>query len=505
MNFEEFGELASQLIQANHAKQALQALNKQQKMFKTLLSQRLLPKEGYSDQQIEALLSLFASMDTNNYENHTGIGEREGRVFSNLVMKRHFHLSHGIGRSGELTSNQPKAAGSSMILQLTNYLVNHALQIAGCRNAKKSIVVPMCTGMTLSLCLRTLANDIKQPNKKFVIWPRIDQQSVLKSIDTAGLVPLVIENIVNEDGSIEADIPAIEKKIQEVGVENILCVLSTTSCFAPRVPDNVFEIGKICHKYQIGHIVNNAYGVQSKIIMENINKTIASSKSTITCFVQSTDKNFMVPVGGAVVASGGECEEFVDKVSKLYAGRANMSPILDLFMTLLSMGERRWKELLSEREELFQYFISKFKTEETTPSENSNAIHSSLSENSQSSAIHVHTKQSLTVNTTAPSQQLITGSNSRNQISFALSLHLSKEQALRLGGRLFYRNCTGPRVVLKDTTKTVVGIDFVGYGAHTNEYPHHYITLACAIGIQKCEIDSFFDIFNKEIGTLTTK
>ncbi|KAG2393329.1 hypothetical protein C9374_006860 [Naegleria lovaniensis] len=494
MNFDEFGELAGKLIQENHAKQALQALNKQQKLFKTLLSQRLLPKEGYSDQQIEALLSLFASMDTNNYENHIGIGEREGRVYSNLVMKRHFHLSHGIGRSGELTSNQPKAAGSSMILQLTNYLVNHALQIAGCKNVKKSIVVPMCTGMTLSLCLRTLANDTKQPNKKYVIWPRIDQQSVLKSIDTAGLAPLVIENLVNEDGSIEADITGIEKKIQQVGAENILCVLSTTSCFAPRVPDDVFEIGKICHKYQIGHIVNNAYGVQSKIIMEKINKAIASSKSTITCFVQSTDKNFMVPVGGAIVASGGECEEFVDKVSKLYAGRANMSPILDLFITLLSMGANRWKELLSEREDLFQYFINKFRTNET---KNSNAA-----ENTESSSIDTSSTNS---SNTSLDHPLITGSNSRNHISFALSLNMSKEQALKLGGRLFYRNCTGPRVVLKEAKKNVVGIDFLGYGSHTNQYPHHYITLACAIGIQQCEIDSFVQMFFKEISTLTTK
>ena len=36
-------------------------------------------------------------------------------------------------------------------------------------------------------------------------------------------------------------------------------------------------------------------------------------------FVQSTDKNFMVPVGGAIVA--GFDETFIDKVSKTYPGR----------------------------------------------------------------------------------------------------------------------------------------------------------------------------------------
>lgn len=38
----------------------------------------------------------------------------------------------------------------------------------------------------------------------------------------------------------------------------------------------------------------------------------------VDAFVQSTDKNFMVPVGGAVVA--GFDEKFIDAVSKTYPG-----------------------------------------------------------------------------------------------------------------------------------------------------------------------------------------
>jgi O-phospho-L-seryl-tRNASec:L-selenocysteinyl-tRNA synthase len=37
-------------------------------------------------------------MDSNNGVNHIGIGEREGRIFSNLVKRRNFGLVHGIGR-----------------------------------------------------------------------------------------------------------------------------------------------------------------------------------------------------------------------------------------------------------------------------------------------------------------------------------------------------------------------------------------------------------------------
>ncbi len=40
----------------------------------------------------------------------------------------------------------------------------------------------------------------------------------------------------------------------------------------------------------------------------------------IDAFVQSTDKNFLVPVGGAVVASSNS--EFVKQVSQVYPGQS---------------------------------------------------------------------------------------------------------------------------------------------------------------------------------------
>ena len=46
------------------------------------------------------------------------------------------------------------------------------------------------------------------------------------------------------------------------GAERVLCVLSTTSCFAPRVPDAVEELAKLCKRRGIGHVINNAYGLQ---------------------------------------------------------------------------------------------------------------------------------------------------------------------------------------------------------------------------------------------------
>jgi O-phospho-L-seryl-tRNASec:L-selenocysteinyl-tRNA synthase len=38
-------------------------------------------------------------------------------------------MGHGIGRSGDVMANQPKAAGSSLLLQLTRYLTISAFKI----------------------------------------------------------------------------------------------------------------------------------------------------------------------------------------------------------------------------------------------------------------------------------------------------------------------------------------------------------------------------------------
>ena len=66
--------------------------------------------------------------------------------------------------------------------------------------------------------------------------------------------------------------------------------------------------------------------------------------------VQSTDKNFLVPVGGAIVNSPSPA--FLQDVAKMYPGRANMSPIFDLFVTFLAMGEDGLVELWTERQRL---------------------------------------------------------------------------------------------------------------------------------------------------------
>ena len=51
-----------------------------------------------------------------------------------------------------------------------------------------------------------------------------------------GYEPVVIENILEGD-MLRTDLTAISEKIAELGCDNVACVLTTTSCFAPRAID----------------------------------------------------------------------------------------------------------------------------------------------------------------------------------------------------------------------------------------------------------------------------
>lgn len=134
--------------------------------------------------------------------------------------------------------------------------------------------------------------------------------------------------------------------------QKILCVLSTTSCFAPRAYDNIVEIAELCKLYNVAHIINIAYGLQCTRIASDV--TQAFKKGRVDALISSTDKNFMVPVGGSVIYSNKK-KDLVDKINKFYPGRASSGPIIDLFLTFLQMGSKTLKELLKQRKENFDY------------------------------------------------------------------------------------------------------------------------------------------------------
>lgn len=372
-----------------------------------------------------------------------------------LVRRRNYNLSHGIGRSGDIEESQPKAAGSSLLNQLTNGLLLDLIKMMGIRSAKKCILLPMATGMSLMLSLLTIKST--RMEAKYVLWSRIDQKSCFKCILSANLVPIIIDTIRNED-ELETNVAEFENQIHKLGAHHIVCIISTTSCFAPRGCDDIEALAQLSKKHNIPHVVNNAYGLQSTFLTHQIEQ--ANRTGNVDLFVFSSDKNLLVPVGGAVVA--GFSKKLVDAVAKRYAGRGSSSQALDVFMTLLSFGKDGYMHLVQERKEMFIYLRQKLRNLSTRHNE----------------------------------KILIT---KRNPISIALTLEtFDKAKVSMIGSMLFTRGVSGCRVISTSDSKSIDGHKFQGWGSHiTNSNNIPYITAAASLGVTKTEIDTFIDKLDK--------
>jgi len=160
----------------------------------------------------------------------------------------------------------------------------------------------------------------------------------------------------------------------------------------------------------------------------------------------------MVPVGGAIVASNDKT--LVSEIAKLYPGRASITPIIDIFITLLSMGAKGFKQLLDERKQMFQYFTTKM---------------------ADFAKIH--------------NEKLLKTPN--NPISFAMSLSNVKDPT-NLGAMLFSRLVSGTRIIALEPMKVVNGFEFKNYGAHIDDYPCSYLNASATIGIRQVDVDAFF-------------
>jgi O-phospho-L-seryl-tRNASec:L-selenocysteinyl-tRNA synthase len=99
-------ELAAGLVPTQFLKNGVNGARKLEKKVGLLLSSRKMPERGWSDNEIEAFLGQLGAMDSNNFA--VGVGEREGRVVNAIVARRCFGMSHGMGRSGNLSGAQPK-------------------------------------------------------------------------------------------------------------------------------------------------------------------------------------------------------------------------------------------------------------------------------------------------------------------------------------------------------------------------------------------------------------
>lgn len=291
-----------------------------------------------------------------------------------------------------------------------------------------------------------------------MIWPRIDQKTCFKSMFTANLIPIVIEPLLVED-ELCTNIDEVEKQINLIGPENILCVFSTTSCFAPRGYDNIKELAVICKKSSLFHVVNNAYGIYCTKIIDILNQSV--KVGSVDVLVSSTDKNFMVPIGGSLVYSPNA--EMINKIKKNYPGRASMAPVLDLFITLLEMGKKKYKNLMTDRKEKYKIL--------------------------KDGMIKIADKYG---------EKII--ENPNNKISIAMTLGnicknaKSKNDITYLGSLFYTRQISGIRIIAPSPELNFNEYKFKNYGSHCQDYPHMpYCSFASAIGVTNEEVNLFLN------------
>lgn len=461
--------LASAFVSKRYVEVGMENVSSTRKMVKELMTHRRIPDKGWDESTIECFLRDIARMDSNNFVGNTGVGEREGRVVCPIVSRRHYHLAHGIGRSGDIAAEQPKAAGSTILAKLVRFLALDAIRLAGVKRAKSCLVLPIATGMTFALVLSTLRR-LRGSRAKFVVWSRCDQKSCFKAILSAGLIPVVVETKIVGD-AVTTDMDNLRRALDECGgPENVLCVASTTSCFAPRTADDVEAIAIECKKRNVPHICNNAYGLQSTRCCHLVNEAMRVGR--LDAFVQSTDKNFQVPVGGAIVASADA--SFVEEVGKSYAGRASMSPLLDLLITFLYVGREKMKRMNRERKSLAKIMRKKL---------------SALAAKYGERVLDIP----------------------QNTISMAMTLShlLSSDNTAdnggaetRLGAMLFRKRVSGVRTVARGVQKTIGDYTFDGFGASVKSFPYPYLTAACALGTTENDVDLFLSRLEKALKSI---
>jgi len=424
-------------------------LNNFLKPIKTLFEQKSVPQNPWSDQQIEFLLGTLSNMDTDKDSDAARVGEREARIASQLHLKTSAGFCHGIGRSGFLTAPQPKAPGGSIMYEISNYLARDILRNFGLPNVKEAIVVPLCTGMSLSLTLAAFRPDGNEI-KRTVLVPQLDHKSLLKSIELMGLKPKIIS------GKIFGDAVRIPVEDIETNIDNdCYAIISITSFFPPREPDNLKEISKIAQEKNLVHIIINAYGVQNPEWMKMIRSAIDAGR--VDAIIQSTDKNFLTPVGGALIAS--PIKENIRKISQSYAGRASATPVVNFLISMLSLGIRGYQNLIEEQQ------LNRKLLEEKL---------SIVADNLNERILEVY-----------------------NPVAVALSLkNLKEEHLFAIGGALYNLRVTGPRVY--NPKESAFGTCCVNY--HTP-----YIVMNAAIGSKKEDIVSAVERFEKAYKQITQK
>ncbi len=405
--------------------------------IRSVFHQRRFPTESLNDNQIDLLLKILASLDTDKDPDAARVGEREARTASPLVDRLSAGFNHGIGRSGHIADPQPKAPGASLMQLIVNHVAFDAMKRLGLSNIKTGIVLPLSTGMSIGLVAAAFRRELGISK---VISPRIDHNSPKRGVELVGLDFEFTPTQLDGD-SVQADIDALESKMRK---EEGVAVLATTTFFPPRESDPVKEISRLCLDNDVPLIVNNAYGVQSQTIMNSIRSAIDAGR--VDMIVQSGDKNFLTPVGSSILASPNT--DAVEWTAGTYAGRATAAPLVQTLASLLSLGLNRYEALRKEQVECRQILDER-----------------------------------LLEITDKVGQRVLKMNN-----PIAAAMTLDGIDVASLGGRLYNRRVTGPRAIKAGE-----------FGSCIDNYPVSYIVMNAAIGATKSDIEEATTKLYKEL------
>lgn len=438
MDKDEFSRILDKTIPESMARRGRTTIDSLMAPIRDVLNRRVFPDKSMTDLQLELMMQILSSMDTDKDPEAARVGEREARIASPFIGTLAAGFNHGIGRSGQLSAPQPKAAGASLMQQVANTIALDAIRKLGLRNAKAGIVTPLSTGMTLALALGALRRELRIQK---VLYPRIDHLSPRRGISLTGLEEVPVSTVIEND-AVRVNLGELETKISRT---KSCAVLSTTTFFPPRESDPMKAIARLCADHDIPLVVNNAYGVQSQDTMNQLRSAIDAGR--VDAIVQSSDKNFMAPVGGSIVVSPNPA--VIDWIADTYAGRATAAPVVQTLCALLSLGLDRYRALQKQQQENLAFLNERLAT---------------VAENHQQRVIDV-----------------------KNPVSCAMTMN--GLDVKEIGARLYNAKVTGPRAVEAGT-----------FGSSVENYPHSYIVMNAAIGASREDVETATTKLDKEAG-----
>jgi O-phospho-L-seryl-tRNASec:L-selenocysteinyl-tRNA synthase len=157
--------------------------------------------------------------------------------------------------------------------------------------------------------------------------------------------------------------------------------------------------------------------------------------------------------------------------------------MVDLFITLLSMGLDGYKSILDERVRLVTLFRENLERVASVFGEK--VLHCPRNTISFGITLDNLVKFDDDVNTAVSAMNLNDDEAKKQQSEL-------NSQITKFGSMLFTRCISGTRIVPRCSTKTISGHTFDGFGSSNDKYPSAYMTAACAVGMCEEEMKEFF-------------